>query len=69
MAFLAWKIPVLAHLPCLEGFLHHVAGRAELRIFFGIYVIPVAYDTARHRNQQQQQDDRLLVLFDEAQTE
>ena len=64
MAFLTGEIPVLAHLPRLIGFLHHVAGGTELGVFFGVLVIPEAHDAAGQGDKQQQQYYRLVVLFD-----
>ncbi len=66
VAFLTGEIPVLAHLPSLEGLLHHVAIRAELRVFFRVMIVSESDDSARHRKQQEEQNDRLLVFLDKA---
>lgn len=65
MASLTGEIPVLAHLPRLERLLHHVTVCAELRVIFRIFIIAEPDDPARHRQQQEEKDDRLLVFLDE----
>ena len=63
VACLASDVPVLAHLPGPEHFLHHMTGHTELRIFPGVFVIAEAHDPAGYRYKQEKDDDSLLVLF------
>ena len=65
VACLARVVPVLAHLPGLERLFHHMAGDAELGIFAGMFEIAQADDAADDRDEQEKDDDRLLVFFDE----
>jgi hypothetical protein len=64
VAFLAGEVPVLAHPPRLERLLHHMALRAELGIFPGVFVIAESDDPSQHRDEQEQQHNRLLIFLD-----
>jgi hypothetical protein len=57
MAFLAGEVPVFALFPCLESFLHHMAGHAELGVLFRMLVIPEADDPPDNGYHKQEQDD------------
>jgi hypothetical protein len=66
VACLAGEVSVLARLPGPDRLFHHMAGGAEFRVFPRMFIIAQTNDPPDYRYEKEQDDDRFLILFNEA---